>query len=233
MEPARPPPGGVGLVRDGTIWAQPDGLDELNMRRPSIRTLMASIIVTAVGLASLRNADDLWVGIWLLTAVAAVGAAILGAAILRGRERAGWAGFALFCGGYLVISVGPSLGDTYGPRLGTTHALRYVHGRISVAPDATRNELALLEQERPGLVSQVQRVKRVTRNSNDPALLLAERQLRERDQRIALVNASPFFDDFRLVGHALFALLAGVVGALVAGRFYDRRQSTETAPAPH
>jgi hypothetical protein len=52
------------------------------------------------------------------------------------------------------------------------------------------------------------------------------------EQKLALVKASPFFDDFRQVGHALFGLLAGVIGAVVAGRFYERRQRTETASAP-
>jgi hypothetical protein len=48
------------------------------MRRFSIRTLMAFLLVPAVALAALRNANDLWAGMMLLTALGAVGVAILG-----------------------------------------------------------------------------------------------------------------------------------------------------------
>ena len=93
------------------------------MRRFSIRRLMAFIIVAAIGLAALRNANDLWAGMLLLVALAAVGFALMGAAILRGKERHWWAGFAFFGGAYLALSVGPWLGDTIRPQLGTTHLL--------------------------------------------------------------------------------------------------------------
>jgi hypothetical protein len=199
------------------------------MRRPSIRILMTFVVVTAVGLASLRSADDLWVGIWLLTALAAVGVAVLGATIVHGRERAWWAGFALFCGGYLAISVGPWLSDTFEPRLGTTHLLRYVHSRISPEPELAPGEITALEAEHRNLVSQLQYVRRTTRNANDPFLVAVAKKIPVLEQRLAVAKASPLNRDFRQVGHALFALLAGFVGAVVAGRFYERRQRTETA----
>jgi hypothetical protein len=199
------------------------------MRRPSIRTLMTFVVVTAVGLASLRNADNLWVGIWLLTALAAVGAALLGAAILRGRERAWWAGFALFCGGYLAISVGPGLSDTFEPRLGTTQLLRYAHARISPLPDLVPGEILSLETDLRQRVEQLESVKRVARNTTQPSIMILTKTVQTLEQQLALAKASPLNRDFRQVGHALFALLAGFIGAVVAGRFYERRQTTETA----
>jgi hypothetical protein len=61
------------------------------MRRFTIRTLMSAIVVSAIGLAALRNASDLWAGFMLLVALAAVGVAVLGAIILRGRtDVGGW-----------------------------------------------------------------------------------------------------------------------------------------------
>src|SRR6266436_1870509 len=101
------------------------------MRRFSIRTLMAFVLVSAVGLAALRNASDLWAGMMLLVALAAVGVAVLGAVILRGRERCGWAGFAFFTGGYLALAIAPWLSDTFQAQLGTTHLLRYVHSQVT------------------------------------------------------------------------------------------------------
>jgi hypothetical protein len=74
------------------------------MRRFSIRTLMAFVLVSAVGLAALRTAGDLSAGLLFLVALAAVGVAILGATFMRGAEQAWWIGFALFCGGYLTLA---------------------------------------------------------------------------------------------------------------------------------
>ena len=60
------------------------------MRGFSIRTLMAFVLVSAIGLAALRNAGDLWAGMMMQVALTAVGVAVLGAVLLRGRERAWW-----------------------------------------------------------------------------------------------------------------------------------------------
>ncbi len=79
------------------------------MRRFSVRSLMAFIFACAIGLAALRNANDLWAGAMLFVALAAFAVAVLGAVILRGRERSCWLGFALFSGGYLTLTFGPGL----------------------------------------------------------------------------------------------------------------------------
>ena len=60
------------------------------MRRFSVRSLMAFIFVCAIGLAALRNANDLWAGAMLFVALAAFALAVHGAVILRGRERSWW-----------------------------------------------------------------------------------------------------------------------------------------------
>jgi hypothetical protein len=49
------------------------------MRRFSIRTLMALIVISAVGLAALRNANELLAELMILGAVDALGIAVLGA----------------------------------------------------------------------------------------------------------------------------------------------------------
>ncbi len=102
------------------------------MRRFSIRTLMAVVLVSGVGVAALKNASDLWDGLPLLAALAAVGVAVMGAVNLRGRERCWWAGFAFFGGGYLALAVGPWLSDTFEPQYGTTYVLKEVHSRITL-----------------------------------------------------------------------------------------------------
>ncbi len=120
------------------------------MRRFSIRSLTAFIVVAAIGLAALRNASDLWAGMLLLLALAAVAIAMMGAVILRGGERYWWAGFAFFGGGYLAVAVGPWLSDTFQPRLGTTQVLRHAHDRIMAlaCPTLDDAELADLRMRR-------------------------------------------------------------------------------------
>ena len=85
------------------------------MRRFSIRTLMALIVISAVGLAALRNANELLAGLMILGAVDVVGIAVLGAIFLLGPQRAWWTGFALFSGAYLVFALWLS------PQLSTTN----------------------------------------------------------------------------------------------------------------
>jgi hypothetical protein len=65
------------------------------MQRFSICSLTIFIVEVAIGLAALRNANDLWVGMLLLLSLAALAFAMMGAVILRGEERlsarvAGW-----------------------------------------------------------------------------------------------------------------------------------------------
>jgi hypothetical protein len=62
------------------------------MRRFSIRCLMAFVLVSAVGLAALRNANDLWARTMTLVALAVRGVAVLGSALRGARTgRGGWA----------------------------------------------------------------------------------------------------------------------------------------------
>ncbi len=125
------------------------------MRRHSIRTLMSFVVVSAVGLAALRGADEIWAGMLLLSDLAAVGAAVLGAAILRGRERAWCAGFAFFGGGYLALTFGPWLSESFEPHLGTTHLLRHLYGRMIPSPAQTEAEIESLRLSRSELSDQV------------------------------------------------------------------------------
>lgn len=67
----------------------------------------------------------------LLTALAAVGVGVMGAIILRGRERAWCAGFAFFAGGYLFLAEGPWLSPWFQPLVVTTHLLLELHSRLA------------------------------------------------------------------------------------------------------
>lgn len=198
------------------------------MRRYSIRTLMASIVLVAVGLAALKNASEVWAGMLLLLALAAIGVAALGTIIMRGRERCWWAGFALFGGAYLALAVAPWLGDAFRPRLGTTHLLGYLHARMfGSSPPALEDSealtLILKEQE---LGAAIASTKRLLRNPNaDPAVQAITKELAAiRRQLAANKSAAPRSEQFQSVGHSLFTLLAGLAGGTVGVGFSMRRE---------
>jgi hypothetical protein len=194
------------------------------MRRFSIRSLTALIVAAAIGLAALRDANDLWAGMLLLLALAAVAIAMIGAVILRGGERYWWAGFAFFGGGYLAVAVGPWLSDTFQPQLGTTQVLRHAHDRMmaSACPTLDDAVLAELRKQRLELRSVFMRVR--ARKESDPTLIATKRALAKVDQQLAAADAVPPFEQFRRVGHSLFTLLAGLLGGTVAVWFYMRRE---------
>jgi hypothetical protein len=120
------------------------------MRQFSIRTLMAVIVGSVVGLAALRNANELWAGITLLGAVAAVCFALMGAVMLRGTERV-WCGGFVFLGGiYLACAFVPWLSGEFQPIPGTTQILRGLFPYLSpptTGGTTTQNNVARLERQ--------------------------------------------------------------------------------------
>jgi hypothetical protein len=151
------------------------------MRRFSIRALMAVIVVSAVGLAALRNANDWWAGIMLLLALVAFGTALLGAIFLQGRNRAWWTGFALFCGGYLALTLVPVVSTEIAPKLLTTQLLDYVHSQTKAsASNAFRTSLTEYQKTRRQLLNSEQR----TQDPNGPLLVAARAKLTNEYQEL-------------------------------------------------
>ena len=101
------------------------------MKRFTIRMLMALVVVTAVGLAALRNADGLWAGCLLLVTLTLLLTSVLGAVYTTGHSRAGWLGFSLFGFAYLVLAFSPLLPDRLTGNFPTLQLLNYVHTRVS------------------------------------------------------------------------------------------------------
>jgi hypothetical protein len=200
------------------------------MRRFSIRGLMAVIVVAGVGLAALRNANALWAGMLLIVALAAVGFAVMGTVILRGNERYWWAGFAFFGGGYLALAVGPWLSDTFQPQLGTTHLLDHVRQLMlaSDPPPMSDVQVRYLSQRAHELEAKLAQVKRVTRHpDSDPVAAAAKKELQAIQGRLVAnktASSAPLPEHYQRAGHALFALLAGLVGGTAAAWLYVRRE---------
>jgi hypothetical protein len=194
------------------------------MRRFSIAGLMAVVLVCGVAVAALRNASEIWAGILLLLTLGLLAAALLGVAYRREAGRAGWIGFALFGWGYLTLAFGPWFAEQVRPQLPTTRLLDYVHGKVVESTEANATFSVVLPAQ-----NQVMTGSATTTTAKNVFVLTASTG----GSQAARVTASSFSQPFRLlfagagnyepfqrVGHCLFALLAGLVGAIVARRFH-------------
>jgi hypothetical protein len=72
-------------------------------RRISLASLLGIVAVFGLGLAGLKSSTVLWTTAATTVTLALLLAAVLGAVLLRGPERAFWLGFALFGWVYLVL----------------------------------------------------------------------------------------------------------------------------------
>ena len=199
------------------------------MKHFSIRALMAAIVVPALGLAALKKPDQWSAGAALLFAIAAVGIALVGAVMMRGRERAWWATFAFFCGGYLVLTFAPVLSTEIAPRLVTNTALDYVHSQFYSSMSRPPAWRFLWWQREQGL-ARVDRLVAEKRGIDDPELELAMKFLNQLDTQL---QDAVDHRHFVRIGHALFALLSGLLGGTVAVWFYGRREPGEITSRGH
>ena len=227
------------------------------MRCFSIRTLMTIIVLSAIGLAALRNANDWWAGVMLLLALVAFGTATLGAIFLQGRDRAWWTGIALFCGGYLALTLVQGTSTEIAPRLLTSQLLNFVHSQ-TMASDRNVYRTSLIKYQTTR--RQLLNTEQGSKDPNDPLLVAARVKLKNafKDIRTTassfksnLVTATSAFDtnmslapgvrwrsllpgaanaeEFARVGHAFSALLAGLIGGVIAAWFYASREQAEAA----
>ncbi len=198
------------------------------MRQFSLRILMAFVLVSAFGLAALRNASALWATVMMMIALAFVLVAALWAVLLRGRERAWWLGFAVFGGIYLSVSVSP-----FRHRLGTPRLLEYVHAKVADTSIATfdvsrshQNSVLFRIMTTDGDVSERRVAKSVYDSTPAKDLLVS---MAPPNRWRSLLPGAANFDAFQRVGHGLFALLVGLAGATVATWFHARRHRAKAA----
>jgi hypothetical protein len=172
------------------------------MRRFSIGTLMAFVVLAGVGVAALKTANDLWAGMMLLTALAAFGFAILAVINLRGRERAWWQGFGVFSGGYLALTFGPWLPDNFQSKLGTAHIIRAMYDLKFQTPFLPKVKLVELD-----MTTGTSKTSWVT-------------------------PTKPSYEHFQRVGHSLFTLMAGLVGGTIAAWLHASREAVDAGKIP-
>lgn len=188
------------------------------MRRFTILSLMGLISAVAVGVAALRHPSALWANALFTLAGVVLIVALLAASL--DRRRAFAIGFATCCGAYMTLAFTPWLADQVGPRLLTTAALDILQDRI-VAPEPTvapppggRAMMGGMPGGGMGMggmggppSTRWESWTAVDRGS--VAMMLPN----------LMVTSS---DSYLRIGHALIALLCGLLGGLLARSFRGR-----------
>ena len=202
------------------------------MRRFSVRTLMILIVGAAVGLTALRNANVYWGSAIAVVVGLAIAASVIAALALRGRERYGWAGFAVFSVAYLGVTVGTVLSDPFNDPFGTNKLLNYVaqaaHYESTPVDRQGARAAAVREIESPETSQWRRDYIKGHLEQLDEAI--ADDQAKQnsvarwRSWLPGAINGI----DFLRVGQSLFTLLSGLVGTVVGRMFYARRQRSES-----
>lgn len=211
------------------------------MRRFSIHSLMAFVFVSAIGLAALRNANEVWAGVLLAIVFITLATSVVGAITVRGGEQYAWAGFAVFGGGYLAMTLGPGLDAPFKVHFGTSALLGYVQSQVAFASPSQSGGVPNQITRRANLVKRIAALEEATDGTNLPTLATLKKRVAEFDaaterERILLAAADKWrsvlpgaanAEQFFCVGHSLFALFVGMVGAVIARIFYARRERSE------
>jgi hypothetical protein len=182
------------------------------MRRLSIRTLMVFVLVSAICLAAVTNASEPWAVMMILIVLVVVVAATAVAVCTQGNRRAWCMGFAFLGGAYLITSNSPG-----GSQSNTTRALRYVIAQASRSPvivaevPAQHFRTTSGELDRAALESFVRHIGPGSPSyhpASDHILVIRQPGFWWR----TLLPGTANRDAFIRVGHAFFALLAGLLG---------------------
>jgi hypothetical protein len=173
-------------------------------------TLMIAVAAPAVAIAGLRYASDAW-ATWLFTAtLAALATAVLVAIARAPADPRRW-GVAVFGLGYLFVSLHPE-------------------GRAQLAPSAMFERLYFTVHTLSQPIMSVY-----------PSPVKADMVIDGRHfatnpvypGQPAMIHSWPYrgrLPAFERVGHSLFALMAGMLGAVV-GRAVSRSEGRATAPS--
>jgi len=103
--------------------------------RVSIAGLMGLMVVAAIGLIGLRTGNAAWAGAISLVCLALLAGAVLKVIFRRGRERATWAGFALFGWTFLALNYEAWTGSGASRTpFSFTWLLDEIHPRIHALP---------------------------------------------------------------------------------------------------
>jgi hypothetical protein len=197
------------------------------VRRFTILGLMGLVLGLAVAIAALRNADDCWAGGLMLATALLIGVVTLGAVYDSGRRRAGRLGFAVFGGGYFALAF-LGLSDQNLAKLPTTWLLLYVHTRVLppqtfaftvMGPGPTGQGTILTSDVTPGPLANT-----ITTTTTSRYIVATQVSGDTSARWRSLLPGAANLEAFSVVGHCLFAPLAGLLGMIIARRYQARQE---------
>jgi hypothetical protein len=196
---------------------------------------MGLVLCVALAIAALRNADDYWAGGLMLGTALLIGVATVGALTRPRRARAGWLGFAVFGGGYFALAF-LGLAHHNLERLPTTWILRYVHQRVASPQTYTfivnggatgqAGQGAILTADiSPGPLPNT-----ITTIATSQLRVASGVSADTSGRWKAMLPGAANYDAFSSVGHCLFAVMAGLLGIVIAR--WTRIRSSRPLPRP-
>jgi hypothetical protein len=197
------------------------------MRRFTILSLMGVVLGVAVAAAALRSANNYWAGGLLAATVILIGTAALGAVYSAGSRRAARLGFVIFAAGYFALAF-LGLFDQIRAMLPTTRLLTYIHDLAASTPIYPGYIVS-----QPYFVTQPGQFATFPSNNSaapplvfgpapgapaiTPPIAVSPSGDASNGWNLLLPGAANY-EAFNVVGHCLFTLLAGLLGAVVALR---------------
>jgi hypothetical protein len=209
------------------------GIRRFAMKRLTIFSLMGFICVVAVAIAALRNPDNYWASGMILMTPLIVGFVLIGALCGAERLRARRLGFAIFGGGYFALAF-LGLREPNLRRLPTSQLLSTIHD-LAVPPQVYTISLTTARSRTSTSTIEFTNSKPFPSNlgtttattTSVPATLIAPNRWN------LLLPGAANYEAFSIVGHCLFTLLFGVLGAAIAQWFRNRRKrAAEATPEP-
>jgi hypothetical protein len=178
------------------------------MRSFTILSLMGYVVILAVGLAALRNANAYWAGAVLAVTLILFLTAVLGAIYSSGQARAGWLGFSIFGFAYLSATCSSLLPGRISAQLPTSELIYYVHEQVK----PTAQAMSVMAKDRLG---NIYGPKLPPPTSPPPTVVPTIWN--------SLLPRAADHDSFASIGHCLFGLMVGLLGAFIARWFEHRR----------
>jgi hypothetical protein len=193
------------------------------MKRLTILSMMGFILALGVAIAALRNADDNWAGAMILATPLLLGVALIGAICGEERSRARRLGFAIFGGGYFALAF-LGLSDQNLARLPTARLLQDIHQRVAPPVTGTFTTTYVFT----GAPRATGAGTFTVSNPSSTSINVSTNPAPSGSTTVApsrwksLLPGAANLEAFSIVGHCLFALLAGLLGAAIAQWFRGR-----------
>jgi len=214
------------------------------VRRFTILGVMGLVLVSAVGLAALRGANDYWAGGLLTVTPLLFGLALIGALCGRPEKKAGRLGFVVLGGGYFALAF-LGLSDANLNKLPTSQALSYAHQKVAGPGPIVMTTRIMPSGSTYVPASVLSRP--VPAPLNLPPVVLPDGTTSVGDVDAdgmldlfvtnsvswgAVLPGAANYDAFHVVGHCLVSLMTGGVGALVARRVASRARGAAEGAGP-